>query len=240
MKNLITIVAVLSFISGFAQQKTGIIEGSVVDSSSTEVMPFVNILLLQNEVPVNGTTSNFDGEFKLSNLDEGIYDLLINYVGYKTKSIKGIKVSNLKASLINVELSNHLQLIMEIPEHNGPAIPSPIEKMEKIKCKTVTDIAKTSCIGLISKDFNYEQRQMDWEGPRDAIIFVGCTVIRTSYSYPKTTIYEVSVRTAGISAQYENNCAAPNSKRLTIRNSKTDNNIYYTNKFEKTIINKTI
>lgn len=73
-------VTVLSSFS-FAQGMKGIISGKVIDGVSKEPIPGVNVLIVGSSF---GASTNIDGEFKISNLDIGNYQVRVSSVGYKT------------------------------------------------------------------------------------------------------------------------------------------------------------
>ena len=76
--------------STFAQQ----LKGSVIDSKSKET-------LIGAVVTVDGSNvkavTDIDGRFELKGLKKGTYTLYINYVGYKTKRIDGVRVTDAPA-----------------------------------------------------------------------------------------------------------------------------------------------
>ena len=57
---------------------------------------------------VNGATSDNKGAFKLSNIPEGTYKLVIDFIGYKvyTKNYLVINKGNLNVSLGDIKLVN--------------------------------------------------------------------------------------------------------------------------------------
>ena len=70
----------------------GEIRGSVKDDSG-EPLAFATVILLNGQVTVQGVTTDLDGKFKLGNINPGTYDLEVNYVGYSSKKITGVKVN---------------------------------------------------------------------------------------------------------------------------------------------------
>ena len=59
-------------------------EGTVVDLKTKEPLPFVNVIVKEDGKVVTGTSTDFDGNFKLK-LGEGEYEFTISYVGYAQK-----------------------------------------------------------------------------------------------------------------------------------------------------------
>lgn len=63
---------------GFAQ--TGVIRGIVLDGRTSKPLPYASVYFNQTTI---GTNSNERGEFTLTNLAVGEYELIVSYVGYE-------------------------------------------------------------------------------------------------------------------------------------------------------------
>jgi TonB-linked SusC/RagA family outer membrane protein len=92
LKGLLTLVLALVVQITFAQQK---VTGTVVDASTGEPLPGVNILI---EGTQNGTTTDFDGKFSITASPGDV--LLFSYVGYQNK-----KVTVGNQGVINVKMT---------------------------------------------------------------------------------------------------------------------------------------
>lgn len=70
-------------------QMTGKITGTVIDSASSEALPFVSLVLRNPKTnkDIAGGITEDDGAFKLQDVPVGKYNLLFSFVGYATKSI---------------------------------------------------------------------------------------------------------------------------------------------------------
>ena len=89
MKKYIFLSILLAFAaSATAQSKdtTVIISGHVVDSAHHEIIPFVNVVAIQNDSVIAKTITDFDGYFKLS-IPVGEYVLQFFGVGLLRKEI---------------------------------------------------------------------------------------------------------------------------------------------------------
>lgn len=71
----------------------GTIEGTVKDSSRNTPLMFATIRLLKEGKYINGVTTNEKGKFLLDTVSPGTYNIQIDYMGYNTKTIKGILMS---------------------------------------------------------------------------------------------------------------------------------------------------
>lgn len=74
------------------------ISGVVLDSASATALPFANITL-HNKLDssfVTGISTGTDGTFSLNNISDGNYYLKVSFVGYNTKFVPSINISNNK------------------------------------------------------------------------------------------------------------------------------------------------
>lgn len=70
--------------SGIAQTENKSIRGKIIDASTKEPLPFVNVFLANT---ATGTSSLADGTFLIEGIVIGKYDLIASYVGYKPFSL---------------------------------------------------------------------------------------------------------------------------------------------------------
>lgn len=85
MKRLFThyffiLLIVLQAIPGFAQTKTGMLKGSIIDKKDRSELPGVTVLLKGTSF---GTVTDATGHFIIRNLKPGEYDIEISYIGYQ-------------------------------------------------------------------------------------------------------------------------------------------------------------
>jgi len=96
------VVAWLGFAQPLLSQTS--LRGKVTDDTGEPII-FGNVALYQNGVLETGTETDFDGYYSFPNLDPGIYDIKVSYVGYSPKEIRGVKVFAGKANKLDVEIS---------------------------------------------------------------------------------------------------------------------------------------
>ena len=89
-------------------QNTGGIKGKVVDVESDEELPFATVRLYLNDVIVGGANTDFDGKFEILNLDPGLYNLEVSYMGYPPLRLENLEVQAGKMLFID-----DAELIME-------------------------------------------------------------------------------------------------------------------------------
>jgi outer membrane receptor protein involved in Fe transport len=122
-------ISLISFLS-FAQRpnkgkvlKTGEIFGTIVDSITDESLGYATVIAFnqpENEM-VKGVVTGDNGNFSLSELPIGNYNLKISFIGYNTKIVEGIKLSadvstyNTKNIVISPLVLNTVEVIGDKP-----------------------------------------------------------------------------------------------------------------------------
>ncbi|GAB4290787.1 MAG: TonB-dependent receptor [Marinilabiliales bacterium] len=101
----ILIIILSCSIAGFAQKKTDAnIYGHVIDKSSKEHIPYINISLKGTTI---GTSTDATGHYYLKNLPEGEFSIIVSGIGYKTTEQK-----------INIVAGKTIEVNFEIEENN--------------------------------------------------------------------------------------------------------------------------
>jgi hypothetical protein len=86
----------------FAQNKSkGIITGKVIDQTTGEIIIGANVVL---SATTNGSATDIEGRFRISGIDEGVYELIVSYISYAKTKIPNIKVTGGETTIINVTL----------------------------------------------------------------------------------------------------------------------------------------
>lgn len=115
----------------WAQNNQRII-GSIVDNESGEPVPYANVALYQagEEEPVEGTFSDEEGAFSIEveNVDEGDYELVVQFVGYENYEINnlGIGAESGNLDLGSIKMSKESTELDEVVVE-GEAIRRPVE-----------------------------------------------------------------------------------------------------------------
>ena len=110
MNQIRTFSLLTSFLfSFFALGQYGI-TGTVIDGDFNEPLPFANILVLETG---EGVTSDFDGKYTFE-LQAGTYSVQFSFVGYETKIITEIEVTNDEYTIIDVVINSAAQGLEEV------------------------------------------------------------------------------------------------------------------------------
>ncbi len=91
----------------FAQQSNELsgVQGTVLDASRKEGIPFANVVLKQNDIQIAGTTSDVDGKFKFSGVRAGRYSIYVSYVGYAPSLLRDVILSPNKSTFIDIKMN---------------------------------------------------------------------------------------------------------------------------------------
>lgn len=81
------------------------ISGRVIDATTGQPLAFSNIYFSQS---LKGTTSNVEGDFVMSNVKSGEYDLIVSFIGYKTHKRK-IIINDANTNQITIKMHPETQ-----------------------------------------------------------------------------------------------------------------------------------
>lgn len=100
MKNLFLTFFCLVPLLTLAQSNPGRISGSLGDSTTTKPVPFATVALqTPDNKLITGVTTDDKGNFTMDNVAVGTYKLVISFVGYRTKTIDNVLITNQKANV---------------------------------------------------------------------------------------------------------------------------------------------
>ena len=100
LKSLITGVILLSPFCCISAQ-TSTIKGRVFNSINNEAVPFANIYIDSTSV---GTTSDIEGNYRITDLKPGTYSLTCSFIGFKTQISSEVNVSSARITTLDFAL----------------------------------------------------------------------------------------------------------------------------------------
>ena len=98
----VSIFLVLISLGMAVAQNTGSIKGKVVDKESGESLPGVNVIIKGTQF---GAATDIDGNYEITNIRPGEYNLEFSYVGFERLLYTGIAVTAGKATELNVQIA---------------------------------------------------------------------------------------------------------------------------------------
>ena len=184
------------------------LEGRISDSETQEPIIGGSISLFLNGVLTTGTVTDIDGNYTLSNIDPGTYDVEVSYVGYSTQRQTGVILYAGKATRLDIEISAGLALDeVVVVEYAVPLIEQDnttsggivtSEKIRNLPTKSINQLAATTA-GISSIDGG----AISVRGSRSNATDYYIDGIRvTSNLIPQTEIDQLQVITGGIEAKY--------------------------------------
>lgn len=109
MKNLLSILTFF-LLTNLAIAQNGTVSGTVKDNNQSPLLG-VNVYLKNT---TKGTQTNENGEFEISNLENGNYTLLISYLGFKTREIQLSVSNNQNKNLETITLYEGNEILSEV------------------------------------------------------------------------------------------------------------------------------
>ena len=114
MKHILFVTLALASLisqSAQAQNATGSISGTVVDSESGETLIGVNVVL---EGTLKGTATDIDGKYTLKAVEPGIYTLVVSYISFTTQRITGVEIKAGESVQMDIILNPETEFLDEI------------------------------------------------------------------------------------------------------------------------------
>ncbi|MDT0555400.1 TonB-dependent receptor [Patiriisocius hiemis] len=109
MKNLIPIIT-LFLLTNLALAQSGSVTGTVKDNNQAPLLG-VNVSIKNT---IKGTQTDENGNFEISNLDDGDYTLSISYLGFKTREILFSVSNNQNTTLETITLYEGNEILSEV------------------------------------------------------------------------------------------------------------------------------
>ena len=108
MKTLLLLLFGLSAASLLTAQTS--LQGKVTDAESGEPIIFGSVILEKEGVYIAGVQTDFDGNYSISKLDPGTYDVECTYVGYLSVTVEGVVVKASTANRLDIQMTASVAL----------------------------------------------------------------------------------------------------------------------------------
>lgn len=132
------LLIVLVFLSTSVQlqaQLTQTIRGTVVDQITQSPLPGASVVLI-NSQPLEGTTTDVDGNFRLPQVPVGVQALRISFIGYKDITIPGIVVNSAKEVVLTIPIEEEITQLQEIVVRPDVEKNKPLNDMATVSTRT--------------------------------------------------------------------------------------------------------
>lgn len=111
MLNKWVILSLLFFFTFSANGQNGIIKGSVKDKLTNVAIIGANVILVGTG---KGTSTDIDGNYEITELVPGMYNLEISYVGYENIKAYEIEVQGIRPTILNFEMNENSKQLEEV------------------------------------------------------------------------------------------------------------------------------
>jgi hypothetical protein len=134
------ILIALALLSGtlvFAQN--GIIQGRVYNAINNEPLPFAAVIIQGTEI---GVSTDIDGRYKIENLTPGLYNIEVQFLGFRTKAVFEIPVTNAKPARVDFPMEEESQQLDEVVVTVQNKFEKPAESPVSVKKLGINEIQR--------------------------------------------------------------------------------------------------
>ena len=117
MKRLSTLLLFVFIGLSELMAQTGIIKGRVFNSINNEPIMFANVVL---EGTSKGATTDIEGNYEITDIEPGIYNVKVTYIGFKDKTDYEIEVTNSKPYIVDLAMEEQSTKLEEIVVKASP------------------------------------------------------------------------------------------------------------------------
>ncbi len=97
--------------------QTGVIKGRVYNAINNEPVMFANVVI---EGTTKGATTDIEGNYEITGLEPGIYNVKATYIGFKDKTEYEIEITNSKPYIVNIAMDEQTESLTEIVVKASP------------------------------------------------------------------------------------------------------------------------
>lgn len=126
----------LTTIQVFAQPSQTI-RGTAIDNASNTPVAFATVMLLNTNPLIVATTDSL-GNFALTNVPVGRYDVKVSCVGYDPAIIREVLVSSAKQTFLTIQLKENISLLDEIVVKPSVNKEQPLNSMATLSAKMLS------------------------------------------------------------------------------------------------------
>ncbi|MEO0041288.1 MAG: hypothetical protein RL329_736, partial [Bacteroidota bacterium] len=211
-KQLLTFSLVLT---AWAVQITGlsaqsILTGKVTEASKKESLPFANVILLKNGVQKAGGQTDFDGQYRITEIEPGVYDVEFSLVGYTKLRQTNFHVNAGQTLQLNAELNEDAKMLGEfviteakIPivkiDQTSQGMELTSKQIQNLPTKDLNGIVGLSAGVTVDREGKTSMRGSRPDGT--AFYIDGVRATSTS-AIPVSELEQIQVVTGGIEAKY--------------------------------------
>jgi hypothetical protein len=207
MMKKVLLTAFLAFVSLMAYAQVTL-SGKTMKENG-EPVPFTIVVVKKNGVVKNNAESDFDGEYRITNLDPGTYDIEFQLAGFKTLLQQGVKLTSgiIKVDGVMEESATTLGEVV-VKEYKIPIVKTDQTSQgatiggEQIAKLPVKDV--NSMVSMVAGVSSVEGGRPTIKGSRPGATdyYIDGVRVRGDNTVPANEIEQLQVITSGIEAKY--------------------------------------
>lgn len=195
------------FISCMAFSQTSI-EGKVKDDGTGEPVIYAGVTIFKNGVLITGAETDLEGNFMISDIQPGKYDVEVALLGYKTTRLEGVQCNAGQTRRLDITMETEGEILNEIvvKEYRVPLI-------EVDNTTTGTTITSDKIANLPQKQINAivansagvttnDDGSISVRGSRSNETVTFIDGIRTTGTIPQSEVEQIQLVTGGVEAKY--------------------------------------
>ena len=136
MRKLIFALVILCQAVSIFAQNNGSIKGVLTDAKTGEPLIGASLVI---KGTTNGSSTDLDGRYAITNLNAASYNLQVSYISFETKTINGVEVKAGQVTILNIKLAEASLGLKEI-EVEAKAIQNTENALMTIKRRSVNVI----------------------------------------------------------------------------------------------------
>jgi hypothetical protein len=123
----------------------GNVQGRVQDTKTEEGLPFAVICLTQNDAVIYVTQTDYDGNYNISGVDSGTYELLVTWMGYKTYQEEFTLGNNMNKINVYMRSLDGLNAIVDADGNRGViTVTASIPRLDAISAGSALSINRSN------------------------------------------------------------------------------------------------
>lgn len=186
----------------------GTIQGMVIDATSSEPIPFANIVLLSDGQQVTGASTDFDGLYRIRNVNAGTFSVKASSVGFQPMEKRSVTVYGDKTQFVDFKMQHGVQLsevvVMDykvplIEKDGGQGMTISGDEIHAIAGRGVASVV-TQTAGLRDSDGYIGSIRGTRDGATDT--YIDGVKVRGTSSLPQAAYESVRIIQGGVPASF--------------------------------------
>ncbi|MCX6307299.1 MAG: carboxypeptidase-like regulatory domain-containing protein, partial [Bacteroidia bacterium] len=134
---LITTLFLYSAQALFAQKSVQTMRGTVTDNASSQPISYATVVVL-NANPPAGTTTDEAGNFKITGLSLGRYDVRVTTIGYEPALIREVIVGSARETFLSVTMKEDSRQLTEVVVRPNDTKALPLNPMSTVSSRMLS------------------------------------------------------------------------------------------------------